>query len=546
MAESELKQTHPATVVIRSISLMWQSAIGLFFVLVASGIGRNGIVALVGIGIFLGVVLGVGSSWLAWLRFGYGIVGDDLVVVEGLWVRKRRVIPVGRVHGVNIRADLLMRMLGLVEVVVQTAGGGSSEPEAKIGAITLADAEALRTALLHITPAEEDAPAPTSAQDPAADGEAPDALAQTQAPAIIGADPIGRMSDFRGAFGGRQAQAHEVSYEHRVAVRELVLAALTSNRVPIMFAVLLGVGAQLTEVVGLTAVEDTASTVARLAVPVLVAFALAMLVLVALAAVVAAVVKDYGFVARRIDRRIEIEAGLIERRMTGIPVSKVQSVRVEESWLRKLLGLAAVYVDTAGISHDQEANGGSSALIPALRASELPAIMAGLLPEAQLFPVAPGLAPRALRFYMFAPSLTVLLIGIPLVITLGVLWAPGYVAGGTVLAIVVGITAALRALAWRRSGIGVDDHAMTMRTGILGESRLRISRTRIQSLTVRQNPFQRRAGLATLVADSVSGSSRSRHKMAHIEEKRALRLMRWYENTRVGEPTAASAAQTPR
>lgn len=545
MAESELRQTHPATVVIRSVSLMWQSAAGLFFVLIASGVGRNGLVALLGIGIFLGVLLGVGSSWLAWLRFGYGIVGDDLVVVEGLLVRKRRVIPVGRVHGVNIRADLLMRMLGLVEVVVQTAGGGSAEPEAKIGAITLADAEALRNALLHISPAEENAPEAEPAQA-AADGSTTQPAGLPSADSIIGADPIGRMSDFRGAFGGARTATHEVSYEHHVPIRELVLAALTSNRVPIMFAVFLGAGAQLVEVFGLTAVEDTASRFARMAIPALAAFALLMLVLVSLAAIGAAVIKDYGFVARRIGTRIEVEAGLIERRMTGIPVSKVQSVRIEQSWLRKLMGLAAIYADTAGITHDQEAKSGTTALVPALRASELTAIMTGLLPEALEFPVAPGLPPRALRFYMLLPSVSTAVLGTPLVIALGLLWPPGYVAGGTVLTIVVGIVAALRALGWRRAGIGVDDHAMTMRSGILGESRLRISRTRIQSLTVRQNPFQRRAGLATLVADSVSGSSRARHTMAHLEEKRALRLMRWYEQGRAGERAAASAEPTPR
>ena len=526
MAESELRRTHPATVLVRSLKVLWQSLIGLFFVFIASGIGQNSALAIFGVVMLLSVLASVGASWLAWSRFGYGIQGNDLVVVEGLLVRKRRVIPVGRVHGVNVRADIIMRMLGLVEVVVQTAGGGGVEPEAKIGAITLSDAEELRTELLHTREAiPEGAPGPSG----------------------IGADPVGRMSDFRGAFGGIEAQRHDVSFEHQVSIAELVLAAITSNRVPVMVVVFLGVGAQLVEVMGIGAVESTANAATRLAIPLLIGFALLAFVFIAAAAIVVAVVKDYGFVARRIDRRIEVEAGLLERRLTGIPVSRVQSVRVEESWLRRLFGLAAIYVDTAGISHDQEASGGSTAMVPALKAREVRQVMHGLLPEAEVFPVAPGLPGRALRFYIIVPTVLTLLLGVTPVWALGWLWMPGYVAGGTVLLLITTVIATSRALAWRAAGIGVDEHAMTIQAGIVGRSRIRISRARIQSLSVTQNPFQRRVGLATIVADSVSGSSKARHRVRHIEEKRAHRLLRWYEGPGAPEQLESStpAASTP-
>jgi len=524
MAESELKRTHPATVFVRSVKVLWQSLIGLFFVFVASGVGQSAPLAIFGLVVLLSVLASVAASWLAWSRFGYGIQGEDLVVVEGLFVRKRRVIPIGRVHGVNMRADIFMRMLGLVEVVVQTAGGGSVEPEAKIGAVTLSDAEELKAALLH-----------TRAAAPAA----------TLGTNGIGTDPVGRISDFRGAFGGVEAQRHDVSFEHRVTLTELVLAAITSNRVPITVLVFLGVGAQLVEAVGIGAVEETANTAARLAVPILIAFGLLTFVFIAAAAVVVAVVRDYGYVARRIDRRIEVEAGLLERRLSGIPVTRIQSVRVEESWLRKLFGLAAIYVDTAGISHQQEASGGSTAMIPALKARDVSRVMHGLLPEAELFPIAPGLPGRAARFYIFMPTLLTLLLGVLPVWALGWLWMPGYLAGGTVLVILTGIIAGLRALAWRAAGIGVDDDAMTMQSGIVGRSRMRISRARIQSLSVTQNPFQKRAGLATIVADSVSGSSKARHRIRHIEEKRAHRLMRWYESSGAPQPGPSDSDTMP-
>lgn len=536
MAESELRRTHPATVIVRSATLLWQSALGIFFVFIASGIGQSASIALFGGLIVLSVLIGVATQWVAWSRFGYGIQGEDLVVVGGLLVRHRSVIPVARVHGVNVRADLFMRMLGLVEVVVQTAGGGSNEPEAKIGAITLAEAEALKAALLHT--GHEQAPVP--AEEPGADaaGGAAGAVAMG---APMGADPVGRMSDFRGAFGGAEVHAAPVEYEHRVPFIELVIASLTSNRVPLMFALILGAGAQLVEVIGLSRVESAAGAAASLAVPVVVVTVVAGIGLVVLIALGAGIVRDFGFVARRSGQRIEIEAGLLERRLTGIPVRRVQSVRVEEPLLRKLLGRCTVYVDTAGISHQQQqASGGSTALLPGLRTRELADVMHNLLPEADEFPVAPGLPPRAVRFYLFIPTALSLLVGAALTAALGMLWTPGYAAGGTVVVLVALIVASVRALAWRAAGIGVDESAMTMQVGVFGRSRIRIARMRIQSLTITQNPFQRRAGLATIVADSVSGNSRARHRIAHLEAERAQRLLRWYGSrpVRIAEENA--------
>ncbi|MDO9108905.1 MAG: PH domain-containing protein, partial [Coriobacteriia bacterium] len=279
MAESELVRTHPATVISRSLSILWQTGVGLFFALIAGGATRSApLFGLAALALLAGLIA-IGLSWLSWSRFGYGIEGSDLVVVSGLLVRKRRVIPIARVHGVNVRADLFMRMLGLVEVVVQTAGGGATEPEAKIGAITLADAEALRSTLLR-----------TSAQDVETPGTsaAPEMHAATLGPAVVGADPVGRMSDFRGAFGGREEHREDSSFEHVVGIRELALAAITSSRVPVMFLVMLGVSAQLVEVVGVSIFQDTASAATQLAIPALLGVALTAITLVAGAAVIAA------------------------------------------------------------------------------------------------------------------------------------------------------------------------------------------------------------------------------------------------------------------
>jgi putative membrane protein len=525
MADSDLQRTHPATVAVRTLKTLWQMVAGLLVLVVFGTLGDGaspafGLAALIG----LGVIVTLGFSWVTWWRFGYGIVGTDLLIVEGLFVRKRRTIPIARVHGVNMKADPFMRMLGLVEIVVQTAGGGAKEPEARIGAIPLDRAEELRNALLHNTPGRP-------ATEP------------------VALDPVGRISDFRGAFGGVESGGHEVLFEHKVPTGLLVVGAVTSNRVPIIIAVGVGVLAQGIEIIGDEVIEQTASRAAEFAVPVLVALVAAAGLFVGAVAVGVGLARDFGFTTRRYDTRVEIEAGLLERRQVSMPVGRIQAVRIEESWLRRLLGLAAIEVDTAGLERTgQQANEAtrSKAMVPVARAADVADLMHRLLPEAEQFPPARGLPSRALRFYVVVPTLIATALTLVAVVPASwFLYRPALPWGVGAVALVGLGTAASRVLHWRRAGVGTDDAAVTLRSGGLGIKRVRLARSRIQSLDVCQNPFQRRAKLASLRTVSVSGSSKAIYGVSHLDETEALRIMHWYEHGLAGprSPAVQSAVK---
>ena len=536
MADSELLRTHPATVAVRSLKALWQMLAAFIALVVFGSVGRDalpvlGFAALIG----LSALIGVGFSWLAWWRFRYGIVGADLIVVEGLLVRKRRTIPLARVHGVNLTADVFMRIMGLVEVVVQTAGGGANEPEAKIGAITLRQAEELRSALLFDTRTQ----APAAAPGVAPAESAPLPLGATPPEQVFGDDPLGRVADFRGAFGGSEYRGREVLFEHKVPLGRLIIGEITSNRVPITLLVFVAIASQLVEVVGIDAVGETASAAARLAGPFLVAVLLLATLFALAVATAIAVARDFGFTARRYETRIETEAGLLERRQISLPVTRIQAVRIEESWLRKLMGLVTIHVDTAGLERGAQQGqqlSGSKAMVPIARAEEVPALMHALLPEAEDFPKTHPLPPSALRFYVLVPTLLALAItGLATMPAAWFIYRPAYPWMFFVTLAVGAATAFVRSRQWRAAGVGTDRVALTLQTGIFGVKRVRITRTRIQSLTVRQNPFQRRARLATLRTVSVSGSSPARYGVSHLDEATALRIMAWYEKA----PTAS-------
>ncbi len=509
MADSELRRTHPATIAVRTVRTLVQASLALL-ALVIFGAANDRVLPAIGVaGILCAAVLvALAVSWVTWWRFVYGIVGADLLIVQGLLVRRRRTIPVARVHGVNIKADPFMRMLGLVEIVVQTAGGGAGEPEAKIGAIPLDRAEELRNALLYDV-----------VEQPAA---APDVL-----------DPVGRISDFRGAFGGAEVRGRDVLQEHKVPLGLLVVGAITSNRVPVIIAIGVAAVAQGIEIAGDQIVEQTVLRAAEYATPILVALVIAIGLLVVAVALIVGVARDFGFTTRRYETRIEIEAGLLERRQVSMPIGRIQAVRIEESWLRRLLGLAAIEVDTAGIERSgQQADEAtrSKSMVPVARAADVPGLMHRLLPEAEAFPPARGVPARALRFYVlmptvFASAITLAAVG-P---TSWLLYRPALPWGLAAVALVAVMTAGMRVLNWRRAGTGTDDVSVVLRSGGLGVRHVRLTRPRIQSLSVQQNPFQRMSGLASLRTVSVSGSSKATYEVSHLDVTEAVRIMHWYQ-----------------
>lgn len=513
-ADDGLKRTTTTAILVRLVKFGWQFfGAGVAYV-VFSGTDQK-LMAVIMSALAFVVVVGGFFSWLSWSRFRYGVVDNHLVIHEGVIVRRLRSIPVARVQGIDIKADLIMRALGLVQVTVQTAGGGATEPEATIVGIPLSEAESLRSALLH---------GRAAAAIPGIPGTT----------AAIGGDPVNRMSDVRGLLAGGEVDFERPSFQYQLPVGRLVLAGATSSQVFISFFVVLGVAGQLFSAAG-DRFTGIAANFSALAIPAAVFTALLVVVFVLIGSVTAVVIADFGFTSRRVDDRIETERGLIERRMVGLPVRRVQSVSVKSTPLRRLMGFSAIHVDTAGFGRSEENGRATSALIPLARSAEIRPLLHGLIPEFELAPVPVALPGRSLRRYLFLPVAAVLVLMVPVAAFLGGYW-------WVLPFIAVAIVASPAALAWKGAGLGVSDSMLVIRSGMLGRNQTRIPRSRLQSLAVRQTPFQKRAKLATLVARTVSGSSGATYRVRHLDAAVAWRLVEWLSRTRAEPVTSTVTA----
>lgn len=514
MADSELSRTHPLTVAARSGPIVVQLVWGFVAVVVLATTGDPIVGALVFGAVLLSIAFAVGAVYLSWWNFRFGVLGDDLLIVSGVVVKRRRTIPLARIQGVDIKAGLLSRVLGLAELSVQTAGGAEGEAEALIGAIPLEQAKALRAQLLSSRASRVDTTAP--------------GLAASSDPAVADSSAV-----------PLQTPPARPVFEYRLPLVRLFIAGATSNAILIAVAAIAGLLLEATQFFSVEALSRGSITLAAASPLFLIAVIVGTLATLA-AAVFAVAARDYGFVARRSGPRVETEAGLFERRMTSIPVARIQTVRIEQTPLRRLLGFASVHADTAGSGPVTSEQGSTPApsLLPLVRTSEIRPLLHGLLPESAEFPRTRPMHRHALRFYVLLPTvLTVLVVsafgavGLTTVLTA----APdsrAALVGPLVFAVAligsVVATVVHRSLMWRAAGYGVGSRALTVQSGALGMRRVRLPRTRIQSMSVRQSPFQRRAGLATLTVTSVSGSSASVHRVLHMPLSDASQLAEWY------------------
>jgi putative membrane protein len=434
----------------------------------------------------LGALVLLAWSSLEWLRRTYALEGGALRLEEGVLARKLRAVPFDRIQQVDLVRKPLHRLLGVATLRVETAGGGSAA-EVDLDVVTLAEARALRSSLLQAKARLADAPAGVAAGgQAAADG------------------PAG------GPAGAEVAAAPAERVLLRLRLGEVMLAGITGSRAAAALVVLGPLSQASDWFPGLNDwlfrrfdPESVAPTTpaAFLAVAVL-----AVVVWLGLAAA-SSVVTDYGFTLARVGGDLVVRRGLLERREAVLPLSRLQVVRIEESLLRRLLGLASIRLQSAGRTggSDQTA---SRLAIPVLQRTEVNRLLGELLPGAApmlgLLAPPPAARRRAVTRSLLRTALLVAAVALPLAL----LASPGAaaVSSAAVLVVAVLALAVVAGLAGYRSlGHAAGQGFLYARVGVAIRVTAVVPVAKAQSGSVRSSPFQRRSGLATLHVDIAGG-----------------------------------------
>jgi putative membrane protein len=417
--------------------------------------------------IVLVVLLVMASVVLRWWRRTWQLDGRTLRVEEGVFGRRVRVVPFDRIQQVTLHRKLVHRLLGVATLRVETAGGAGGS-EVDLDVISMAEAGHLREVLL-------------AARSAATTGQADVGPAPAPAPA-----PAERVVV-------------------RLGVREVILAGVTGARAAAALAVLgplfqyaddFHLFQSLTDridperVLGLGPLAITVAAVGAVALWFAVAAGASLLT-------------DFGFTMSLRGDDLVVRRGLLERREAVVPRARVQVVRLDESLLRRALGLGTVRVFSAGRSgrNDRQADRVAVPVLPTRRYAEvLEAIMPGSAPIPAL--IRPPAAARRRQVTrrvvatlgpITAAVVVSLLIGNPVL-------GPGVAVALLAAAVLLGLAA------WRGMGHELRPGSfLYARYGVLIRSTVIVPLSKAQSCRVLATPFQRRAGLATLHVD-VAGS----------------------------------------
>jgi putative membrane protein len=398
------------------------------------------------------IVLTVGVGLARWFTTSYRIEPDEVRLRTGLLQRKVLSVPRNRIRSVSTDARLLHRLLGLTVLRISTGQEAKGDTVFALDAVEARQVPRLRAILL-------------ADAVPVADAPAGRVLARWQ-PSWLRYSPL--------SFTGLAMIAAAVGVIYQAgAGAALRNSDLTQSGI----AAAERMGALISVVVGVVAVL--------------------------VASVVLSVLRSlltYGnLVLRRDSNVLHLQHGLLRLREHTYDMRRMRGGTLREPLLVRVCGGARLDAVMTGVGGQGEA----SMLLPPCPAATARTVLAELIDnpgavEAGLVAHGPAAVRRRWTRALVLPVLVgaaMLVVGVP--VWAWVLWA--------LIAVCAGLLAADRA---RSLGHLVRDGWLVARAGSLERRRDHLDTAGIIGWTVRQSFFQRRAGVATLIAATAAGEKR--------------------------------------
>lgn len=474
---SEVRRLHPAAMLIGAMKTL-RRWIGFLAAGGAAAIFSGG--TQLSVYLVLGAVLVVVGSavWgvLSWRATRYWISGRAFHLRQGVLQKNERTIPLEHVQSVDTVQGIIQRLFRVVEVRIETAGGGTAEADASLSALDRDAADLLRQEL---------------------EGSRPEAAEEEEeaGPTVI----------------------------RRLGTKALLVAGATSGQIGVALS-LVAIGSQfLDNFVSERLFERIYESVAPGSILALAAVALAVGLFAWLLAIGGTILSYAGFTLSREGDFLYIKRGLLEKREATIPLARIQAVRIVEGVLRQPFGLALLRVESAGYGTGTEDVAVSTTIFPLLPRKEAVELLKEAAPEFAIEPELRPLPRRSLRRYVFRSTVLVLL----LAIVAGVQFAfvlDSVLMGFSFLPLV--IPAALYGwLRYRDAGWEVVEDRLVARSRSLGRTTSIAPRRRLQSRSVVRSPFQRRARLATFRVRVASSGGGTEINVVDLEATSAFGLL---------------------
>ena len=440
------RRTSPLVVLVHTITFRQARQFVPAVIPLVAAIGLDGGARTV-IALVVGVtVLSLATAALSWWRFSYADGPTSVVVTRGLLSRSVRTVPNDRIRGVEVETPVLHRLFGLVRVRIDAAAGGAGDTgeEVVVDGLPRPEGDRLRTAVLthRAVPTVDGV-----AGEPPADEE----FARFDNRWLLYAPLVGSyLAVPLAAVGALFRLAQELPEEFRPQLGRPDLSGLQ----------------------------------------VLLITLAAVLVLLVVGSVVGAAFVNWGFRLTRRGGSLIAVRGLITRRHTELEIDRIRGCTVAEGAGMRLVGATRVSALVTGLG-DAARRG---QLLPLGPRAEAWTLSRRLVEDPGPLVVHPPTARRRRIVRAMVAGLVVTAAGLVTTATLGWWWL---LAVGTALTL-LGVPLGLGRYA--SLGHAAGPRSFTVRSGWLVREQAVLQRRAVVGWQVRQSFFQRRAGLATVVA----------------------------------------------
>src|SRR5262245_14504085 len=420
------------------------------------------------------IAMSVATLLARYFSFTYRIEGNELITQQGILERKQRSIPLERIQEIRVEQGVLHRVFDVVDAKIETGGGGGAE--ASLSVLSRAEVERLRRTVF-------------------------------ERAAMIRAD-AGTENQ---AAEGRVAAAPERVVIRRLGLKDLFLIGLTTNHIISTLALAGALWNYAEDLLpgnfyqraGETLYRESSRFFMRDAAPAIalaVAGALAAVLIGVVFSTITAIIRFHGFTLSLSGEDLHRRYGLLTRRSSSLPRRRIQVLKIEEKLFRRVFGLAALRADTSGSHRDNhDDDSGRDYLLPITRRGAVNPLLSTFFPDfdAGLTELADWrrVSRLAIRRGVIKGSIFCALTAAALFVVhwrLVALWPLA------LLPLVYFISVAN----YRNLGYTLSERYFCSRRGWAGRSTHIVPINKVQAVEVRQSPFDRRLGLATLSIDT--------------------------------------------
>ncbi len=441
----EVKRFHPAWIAVEVFALL-KNSIAIFLFLFVLKINSTSEWIVWGRYLFL-----IGIAWtlivivLKWFLYRYEVVGDSFVLKEGVFVKEQRTVSFGKIQNHYSKTTFIHKWFGLTSLTLET--GTTVEGSAvSFPVLTVSEKERILSRLLDKAPSE------------------------------------GEVDQNEIEYGD------EKTVHFRSNKKELFKASFTSLSFLAIFPLLTTIYFNLADFFD---IEDTAEGAFDYLLlhwwMLIILFVLAMLLSVGIGYLQTTI--KYGNYEISDDaERIYIKKGVGSTSSFTISKEKVQAIVVEQSLLKRVLGLASIKLISVGEMKTEEQE--TSSLYPFMPKHEAYLLLETLLPhypiqeEMERFPI------KVLWYKLLVPYYVTIITAVGLFFFKKEwLWAAG---------IVFAISLITRVLDYFFTSYLRQGNTVQIRKGGITNETFITNYNRIQEVSVEHSWLQRKFGIATL------------------------------------------------